>query len=987
MSLNKKWDDIINHLSRQPNDNTSFDDGGTRIFYNTDVDLNNSPQKHINEKSDFKPTFFEGTDFSIYDNIKTKLQEYINKHQSEQIKISDIKDMNKIFWDYNTNKPAKNYFWNESVSSLISLFIYYFNEYSSDVYEGSDRKIGVTKTNGDIKIMGGAALQTFGIKYGDAANSFVEEQEMYENLQDNDGKKVVNPWVIPWYNIDRETYLTVRNADKNSDVLKNAKELQFTRDKTNNIATKYPYLRLIMPKNKRNVEIEDLNRNFWVIGQTIASISAFLFEQDSSLIPLLEGILNEILQLWENTLLLWAMIAIKHERYYDKFHCEVVHLDNSEFQPLLKYDDFTKGIDIDDNISNDELNELVALIKPRINRFINEFKDYNIAVAPSIRLNNYEDNRYSKIFYPGIFIFNRNKINEDNYDWEFFPLKVNNKNGLFEDITRYTDKIFGISEDEDYYYFSYPFSGISELEYNTKKYFYGLLREQCDLNVELNKEDETYSINCIIGYYDAAYEAVMRSYDATTEVFLSIFNNEENREYVKQTFRYDCTPLEPEHPQINLQKIYRGYYQGEVLSTKTSCKIAQPKAQFEAVPLQPLVSLEEVNRCKEEYSSNDKRKFFPYWKTDNNKQNKYNFVYRDNNGLQDKIIDPKPENGIDWIDKNARLSNNTWIGKYRSDIGKNSEEILSQYRTKYKNNNSSDLLILMGEKGYNTGFDTSNNQLQTEYYILGDDNKIKTQTDLFGNPYHFNNSQGIGTGLLVKFPLINMDKTFSDFFHSTNYFSYVGKNIKIGGNINGKIRIPSEGSGVHNYQCELFVELNQLAEPGSPIEKGIIQLQIVSGYAFKEENDPVIIKPGLRRKDYDNITNEEANNYLNTSFIPLVQTFYGNTRYTTAIVCGISNISIYFDIEDNNKIYDFVQKSYQRYYTDEDVQFAWNKNLLFYQNTDKDFHNTEDFIKYNLSHNTHGSFFSQVQNGLLQTSKMTGNFFKYPNNGAGGQTW
>ena len=34
-------------------------------------------------------------------------------------------------------------------------------------------------------------------------------------------------------------------------------------------ASTYRWIRLIMPRNKRKVEIEDLDRNFWVIGQTI----------------------------------------------------------------------------------------------------------------------------------------------------------------------------------------------------------------------------------------------------------------------------------------------------------------------------------------------------------------------------------------------------------------------------------------------------------------------------------------------------------------------------------------------------------------------------------------------------------------------------------------------------------------------------------------------------------------------------------------------
>ena len=77
--------------------------------------------------------------------------------------------------------------------------------------------------------------------------------------------------VNPFYNRNQteapRTYDQVRGEDKINSVINNSLELQFTEDEQNN------YLRLLMPMYTRRVEVEDLNRNFWVIGQAINFIS------------------------------------------------------------------------------------------------------------------------------------------------------------------------------------------------------------------------------------------------------------------------------------------------------------------------------------------------------------------------------------------------------------------------------------------------------------------------------------------------------------------------------------------------------------------------------------------------------------------------------------------------------------------------------------------------------------------------------------------
>ena len=65
-----------------------------------------------------------------------------------------------------------------------------------------------------------------------------------------------------------------------------------------------------MPRYGRKVEIEDLDRNFWVIAQVISAISSYLFDEDNNGVPkLIEGMAREISEIWENVLMLWTDFA------------------------------------------------------------------------------------------------------------------------------------------------------------------------------------------------------------------------------------------------------------------------------------------------------------------------------------------------------------------------------------------------------------------------------------------------------------------------------------------------------------------------------------------------------------------------------------------------------------------------------------------------------------------------------------------------------
>jgi hypothetical protein len=161
--------------------------------------------------------------------------------------------------------------WNDSWAAALKSFItgiYYLNHPDEIDYEDS-AEIYINK-NGDIinpnDIQGGISSSGVSLRYkdmfkADAGANFVKT--LYEQIENNDEVYVLKfPWVIPWYNINGDSYSTVRGIDKCIAALSSSENLDFT---TENLSGD-KNIRLIMPRNTRKVEVEDLNRNFWVIA-------------------------------------------------------------------------------------------------------------------------------------------------------------------------------------------------------------------------------------------------------------------------------------------------------------------------------------------------------------------------------------------------------------------------------------------------------------------------------------------------------------------------------------------------------------------------------------------------------------------------------------------------------------------------------------------------------------------------------------------------
>lgn len=194
------------------------------------------------------------------------INNYIDINEANSTSIGTIPDSTLDVGSFDSESIR---YWNESLQQLYERYKELVSK--DNVEEG---KFGI-----DMSIRDG----------GDSGYHFLEGE----------------PYVVPDKNADNKTYEEIRGDDKIDKVLQNQDNLQFTREKP---SEKKSYVRLIMPKYSRRVEIEDLDRNFWVIGQALDQICDYLFNDQSPLNLILKNILNELLGIWQNIYLLWGKV-------------------------------------------------------------------------------------------------------------------------------------------------------------------------------------------------------------------------------------------------------------------------------------------------------------------------------------------------------------------------------------------------------------------------------------------------------------------------------------------------------------------------------------------------------------------------------------------------------------------------------------------------------------------------------------------------------
>lgn len=450
---------------------------------------------------------------------------------------SDTGEVSKLYEKiYNTiYEPAADGYWNESVQKAVR----YFNE--SLLLTAFDDEIDDS----------GYILDD--IKNADAGLSFTSA-----------------PYVHPDVNVDGEHYLEVRGADATLDALKKLANLQFTREQNPN-----NWIRLIMPMNSHHVEVEDLDRNFWVIAAVLAAMCSYLWDDDSPFAEMINRLMDEITQLWENIAYLWLELAMATQGD-GRIHVEVLPLPNNKYNNFRKFDDFTSG---DKGIQN---------IIERIDYLVDLYPKQDLVVIPFIREYNYQKNWYAKEIYPYIFFYNRGQ-----QEWKWNPLQGENEKRLAfvlgadeqTDMGYTLSDVIGAARENEYSYsYCAPFTDVEQYEDDGRR-LYGLLRIVPDIEVEVNGDG--YKLT---KFQFAVHDAATEMANCSTSIARVVGINNPVIIYGDNT-PVICETLQrkTELPAVPLTTIYVDqdkYYQGEVVSWyKKSMEPQFKDAEFKVVKI------------------------------------------------------------------------------------------------------------------------------------------------------------------------------------------------------------------------------------------------------------------------------------------------------------------------------------------------------------------------------------------------------------------
>ena len=342
------------------------------------------------------------SDLPINLNNTSSFQDAVLAYIAKNIDLSRIDYINSLKEELlEKNNKTNNNFWNYSIYNLLKYVLLSFDPTFNDYKKREEEEDNPWYT---IQITENFFLYSNQVKYGNAAFSFKEDEE----------------WVRSWYNPSGQTYQQVRGNDLNLAAITDKKNLQVTNgtiDYENDDIEEIlntTGIKLIMPMYQREVQIEDLNRNFWVIGQSLTGIAAYLFSEASPIYKSFESIIKELIEIWENILYLWLAFAIsmQEEKKVDKVHEEIVYLYGKDFDEPFNNNSFNE-IQFKNYLETGNKNEITNMLKKKIEYLKSKYSNYHLVVVPVLYLDNYEINAYSTIYLHGAFILNRNQ----DQDW------------------------------------------------------------------------------------------------------------------------------------------------------------------------------------------------------------------------------------------------------------------------------------------------------------------------------------------------------------------------------------------------------------------------------------------------------------------------------------------------------------------------------------------------------------------------------------------
>lgn len=450
-----------------------------------------------------------------------------------------------VSYFYQRIKNNLNYrsFWNESLHEAIKFFHDYIN--------GSSRVITIPDT--DITEEDHSIFVS-DLKVADAGFSFLITS--FEELLND-------KWVVPYWNINNESYYTTRQNDQVRQTLARYQKLQFTRTKQNE-----KWLRLLMPQYGRRTEIEDLDRNFWVISEVITSISKYLFDDDAPFKQILKSLLREITELWENTLYLWLNSGLISQNSNGDVRVivlpvpsksERIHRDEDGFynetdlpRNSVRYDDFYNDMTIDfstrpytyklfsyDDTNVQENSEAIKTeLFNRIKYLARIYSEDNLCIIPYFKAFNYKHNYYAGEYYRYVFTYTRSDgmrdaMDQDNWDiWDVneFISGTTHKGLMISPYfkldkgSHFQDSLMSINWTQDgaartYYPFNNIITDDGVEDLTSTDYFYAALR-----TVVTPTFDPSSKKVVLTGLNISVYDAMRDSYE-TTELAMKRRNN------------------------------------------------------------------------------------------------------------------------------------------------------------------------------------------------------------------------------------------------------------------------------------------------------------------------------------------------------------------------------------------------------------------------------------------------------------------------------
>lgn len=375
-------------------------------------------------------------------------------------------------------------------------------------------------------------------------------------------------WVKPWQNIGGYDYAEVRGNDKSTEALNNPEFLQFT----HRIFDKF--IRLLMPEYKRVVQVEDLNRNFWVIGQILAAILEFLFNDDNPYKDVFDGILDEIAQLWENLLYLWiGFIAISQKKQVEDVQFIVMRAPIDDVRNFEKRDGAMLHV-----TSLTSLTQLLSLLnsfKSKIDFLKDIYTNSTIVVLLEIPFYNKGLNDWHNRNYFGLYVYNRRVNNVGNFltpmytakdfavdtpepEWQCYPMKI--AASVFTQ-TNSTQSLLIIGSDE-----SLDITPLTTFIKDGKEYSTIAVgrpprticaaRTKYNLSITFSGKDIT-DLGITMDFYDVAYDL----FGAASSKILTVNSVLDNNEIIYDSHQSYTLP------QLSgAVKVEKGVYWGEVLA-------------------------------------------------------------------------------------------------------------------------------------------------------------------------------------------------------------------------------------------------------------------------------------------------------------------------------------------------------------------------------------------------------------------------------------